>query len=141
MLENLFRESLVVNKLSNTAQNKLINIITIFLASSVGATMQAEYYLTLNTIKIILLELVAFETVGGVLFVIVKLLNRITGGKSNPLIGADGVSVVPMAARVAQKVGQEKNPSNFLLMYAMEPNVSGVIGTVVAIGVILTLLQ
>jgi oxaloacetate decarboxylase beta subunit len=141
MLGNLFRESMVVNRLSNTAQNELINIVTIFLATSVGATMKAEYFLTFNTIKIILLGLVAFAfgTAGGVLFA--KLLNKITGGKINPLIGAAGVSAVPMAARVAQKVGQEANPSNFLLMHAMGPNVAGVIGTAVAAGVMLTLLQ
>ena len=141
MLGNLFRESLVVDRLSNTAQNELINIVTIFLATSVGATMQAEYFLTFNTIKIIILGLIAFSfgTAGGVLFA--KLLNKITGGKINPLIGAAGVSAVPMAARVAQKVGQEANPSNFLLMHAMGPNVAGVIGTAVAAGVMLTLLQ
>jgi oxaloacetate decarboxylase beta subunit len=141
MLGNLFRESLVVERLSNTAQNELINIVTIFLATSVGATMQAEYFLTINTIKIIILGLIAFSfgTAGGVLFA--KLLNKITGGKINPLIGAAGVSAVPMAARVAQKVGQEANPSNFLLMHAMGPNVAGVIGTAVAAGVMLTLLQ
>lgn len=141
MLGNLFRESKVVDRLSNTAQNELINIVTIFLATSVGATMQAEYFLTFNTIKIIILGLIAFSfgTAGGVLFA--KLLNKITGGKINPLIGAAGVSAVPMAARVAQKVGQEANPSNFLLMHAMGPNVAGVIGTAVAAGVMLTLLQ
>jgi len=141
MLGNLFRESLVVDRLSNTAQNELINIVTIFLATSVGATMQAEYFLTFNTIKIIILGLIAFSfgTAGGVLFA--KLLNKITGGKINPLIGAAGVSAVPMAARVAQKVGQEANPSNFLLMHAMGPNVAGVIGTAVAAGVMLTLLK
>jgi len=141
MLGNLFKESMVVNRLSNTAQNELINIVTIFLSVSVGATMQAEYFLTFNTIKIILLGLIAFAfgTAGGVLFA--KLLNKITGGKINPLIGAAGVSAVPMAARVVQKVGQEANPSNFLLMHAMGPNVAGVIGTAVAAGVMLTLLQ
>jgi len=141
MLGNLFRESLVVDRLSNTAQNELINIVTIFLATSVGATMQAEYFLTFNTIKIIILGLIAFSfgTAGGVLFA--KLLNKIVGGKINPLIGAAGVSAVPMAARVAQKVGQEANPSNFLLMHAMGPNVAGVIGTAVAAGVMITLLQ
>jgi oxaloacetate decarboxylase beta subunit len=141
MLGNLFKESTVVDRLSNTAQNELINIVTIFLSVSVGATMQAEYFLTFNTIKIILLGLIAFSfgTAGGVLFA--KLLNKITGGKINPLIGAAGVSAVPMAARVAQKVGQEANPSNFLLMHAMGPNVAGVIGTAVAAGVMLTLLQ
>lgn len=141
MLGNLFKESLVVDRLSNTAQNELINIVTIFLALSVGATMQAEYFLTFNTIKIIILGLIAFGfgTAGGVLFA--KLLNKITGGKINPLIGAAGVSAVPMAARVVQKVGQEANPSNFLLMHAMGPNVAGVIGTAIAAGVMLTLLQ
>ena len=141
MLGNLFRESLVVDRLSNTAQNELINIVTIFLSTCVGATMQAEYFLTFNTIKIIILGLIAFGfgTAGGVLFA--KLLNKITGGNINPLIGAAGVSAVPMAARVAQKVGQEANPSNFLLMHAMGPNVAGVIGTAVAAGVMLTLLQ
>lgn len=141
MLGNLFRESKVVDRLSDTAQNELINIVTIFLATSVGATMQAEYFLTFNTIKIIILGLIAFSfgTAGGVLFA--KLLNKITGGKINPLIGAAGVSAVPMAARVVQKVGQEANPSNFLLMHAMGPNVAGVIGTAVAAGVMLTLLQ
>ena len=141
MLGNLFRESLVVDRLSNTAQNELINIVTIFLSICVGATMQAEYFLTFNTIKIIILGFIAFGfgTAGGVLFA--KLLNRITGGNINPLIGAAGVSAVPMAARVVQKVGQEANPSNFLLMHAMGPNVAGVIGTAVAAGVMLTLLQ
>jgi len=141
MLGNLFRESLVVDRLSNTAQNELINIVTIFLSICVGATMQAEYFLTFNTIKIIVLGLIAFGfgTAGGVLFA--KLLNKITGGKINPLIGAAGVSAVPMAARVVQKVGQEANPSNFLLMHAMGPNVAGVIGTAVAAGIMLTLLQ
>lgn len=141
MLGNLFKESLVVDRLSNTAQNELINIVTIFLALSVGATMQAEYFLTFNTIKIIILGLIAFGfgTAGGVLFA--KLLNKITGGKINPLIGAAGVSAVPMAARVVQRVGQEANPSNFLLMHAMGPNVAGVIGTAIAAGVMLTLLQ
>ncbi|HBY56618.1 MAG TPA: glutaconyl-CoA decarboxylase subunit beta [Candidatus Atribacteria bacterium] len=141
MLGNLFRESLVVDRLSKTAQNELINIVTIFLATCVGATMQAEYFLTFSTIKIVILGLIAFAfgTAGGVLFG--KLLNKITGGNINPLIGAAGVSAVPMAARVAQKVGQEANPRNFLLMHAMGPNVAGVIGTAVAAGVMLTLLQ
>jgi sodium ion-translocating decarboxylase beta subunit len=141
MLGNLFRESLVVNRLSNTAQNELINIVTIFLATCVGATMQAEYFLTVQTIKIIALGLVAFAfgTFGGVIFG--QLLYKTSGGKINPLIGAAGVSAVPMAARVAQTVGQQANPRNFLLMHAMGPNVAGVIGTAVAAGVMLTLLQ
>jgi carboxybiotin decarboxylase len=141
MLGNLFRESLVVNRLSNTAQNELINIVTIFLATCVGATMQAEYFLTVQTVKIIALGLVAFifSTFGGVMFG--QLLYRLSGGKINPLIGAAGVSAVPMAARVAQTVGQQANPRNFLLMHAMGPNVAGVIGTAIAAGVMLTLLQ
>ncbi len=141
MLGNLFRESMVVDRLSNTTQNELINIVTIFLSTCVGATMQAEYFLTVQTIKIIVLGLVAFafSTFGGVMFG--QVLYRLSGGKINPLIGSAGVSAVPMAARVVQKVGQEANPKNFLLMHAMGPNVSGVIGTAVAAGVILALLK
>jgi oxaloacetate decarboxylase beta subunit len=141
MLGNLFRESMVVNRLSNTAQNELINIVTIFLGTCVGATMQAEYFLTAETIKIIVLGLVAFAfgTFGGVMFG--QIMYKLSGGKINPLIGAAGVSAVPMAARVAQTVGQQANPRNFLLMHAMGPNVAGVIGTAVAAGVMLTLLQ
>ncbi len=141
MLGNLFRESMVVNRLSDTAQNELINIVTIFLGTCVGATMQAEYFLTVETIKIIILGLIAFafSTFGGVMFG--QILYKLSGGKINPLIGAAGVSAVPMAARVAQKVGQQANPRNFLLMHAMGPNVAGVIGTAVAAGVMLTLLQ
>ncbi|MBP8717813.1 MAG: sodium ion-translocating decarboxylase subunit beta [Candidatus Atribacteria bacterium] len=141
MLGNLFRECLVVDRLSNTAQNELINIVTIFLSLCVGATMQAEYFLTVETIKIITLGLVAFacSTAGGVLFG--QILYKFSGGKINPLIGSAGVSAVPMAARVVQKVGQQANPRNFLLMHAMGPNVAGVIGTAVAAGVFLALLQ
>lgn len=141
MLGNLFRESLVVNRLSNTAQNELINIVTIFLGTCVGATMQAEFFLTVETIKIIALGLVAFSfgTFGGVIFG--QIMHKLTGGKVNPLIGAAGVSAVPMAARVVQTVGQRANPRNFLLMHAMGPNVAGVIGTAVAAGVMLTLLE
>jgi oxaloacetate decarboxylase beta subunit len=141
MLGNLFRESMVVNRLSDTAQNELINIVTIFLGTCVGATMQAEYFLTVETIKIIILGLIAFafSTFGGIMFG--QILYKISGGKINPLLGAAGVSAVPMAARVAQKVGQQANPLNFLLMHAMGPNVAGVIGTAVAAGVMLTLLQ
>ncbi len=141
MLGNLFRESMVVNRLSNTTQNELINIVTIFLGICVGATMQAEYFLTIETIKIISLGLVAFafSTFGGVMFG--QVLYKLTRGKINPLIGAAGVSAVPMAARVAQTVGQRANPRNFLLMHAMGPNVAGVIGTAVAAGIMLTLLQ
>jgi len=141
MLGNLFRESMVVNRLSDTAQNELINIVTIFLGTCVGATMQAEYFLTVETIKIIILGLIAFafSTFGGIMFG--QILYKISGGKINPLIGAAGVSAVTMASRVAQKVGQQANPRNFLLMHAMGPNVAGVIGTAVAAGVMLTLLQ
>lgn len=141
MLGNLFRESMVVDRLSNTTQNELINIVTIFLSTCVGATMQAEYFLTVQTIKIIILGLVAFafSTFGGIMFG--QILYRLSGGKINPLIGSAGVSAVPMAARVVQRVGQEANPKNFLLMHAMGPNVSGVIGTAVAAGVLLALLK
>jgi sodium ion-translocating decarboxylase beta subunit len=141
MLGNLLRESGVTERLSKTAQNELINIITIFLATSVGATMSAESFLSAQTIEIIFLGLLAFAgwTAGGVL--LGKLMYVLSGGKVNPLIGSAGVSAVPMAARVAQMVGQRENPSNFLLMHAMGPNVAGVIGTAVAAGVMLTLLQ
>lgn len=139
MLGNLFRESGVVNRLSDTAQNELINIITIFLGISVGATTNAQTFLTKETLMITALGLVAFtfSTAGGVL--LGKLMYVITKGKVNPLIGSAGVSAVPMAARVTQVVGQKENPSNFLLMHAMGPNVAGVIGTAVAAGVLLTL--
>lgn len=139
MLGNLMRESGVVDRLSNTAQNALINIITIFLGLTVGATATAESFLNWSTIKIVLLGLVAFSvgTAAGVLFG--KLMCRLTGGKINPLIGSAGVSAVPMAARVSQTVGQKENPGNFLLMHAMGPNVAGVIGSAIAAGVLLTL--
>lgn len=141
MFGNLLRESLVVNRLSNTAQNELINIVTIFLGITVGGTMNAEYFLTVKTLKIILLGLIAFifSTAGGVLFA--KFLNLFLKEKINPLIGSAGVSAVPMAARVSQVVGQKEDPGNFLLMHAMGPNVAGVIGTAVAAGVMLTLLR
>ena len=140
MLGNLFRESGVTERLSKTAQNELINIITIFLSTSVGATMSAENFLNLKTIEIIALGLVAFAcgTAGGVL--LGKLMYKLSGGKINPLIGSAGVSAVPMAARVSQVVGQRENPGNFLLMHAMGPNVAGVIGTAVAAGIMITLL-
>jgi oxaloacetate decarboxylase beta subunit len=139
MLGNLFRESGVVQRLSDTAQNALINIITIFLGLTVGATANAENFLRPETLMITGLGLVAFafSTVGGVL--LGKLMYLVTGGKVNPLIGSAGVSAVPMAARVSQVVGQRENPSNFLLMHAMGPNVAGVIGTAVAAGALLTL--
>ncbi|WP_201769277.1 sodium ion-translocating decarboxylase subunit beta [Fervidicella metallireducens] len=139
MLGNLFRESGVVGRLSDTAQNALINIITIFLGVTVGATASAENFLQVKTLQITALGMVAFgfSTVGGVL--LGKLMCWATKGKVNPLIGSAGVSAVPMAARVSQVVGQKENPSNFLLMHAMGPNVAGVIGTAVAAGTLLTI--
>ena len=141
MLGNLFRESGVADRLSKTAQNELMNIVTIFLGTTVGATASAERFLTPQTLKIIALGLCAFAigTAGGVL--LGDLMCSITGGKINPLIGSAGVSAVPMAARVSQKVGQKENPTNFLLMHAMGPNVSGVIGSAVAAGVLLAILK
>ena len=134
MLGNLFKESGVVKQLTETASNALMYIVVILLGTSVGASTSAERFLNLDTLKIVLLGLVAFAvgTAGGVIFG--KLLNVITGGKTNPLIGSAGVSAVPMAARVSQKVGAEADPTNFLLMHAMGPNVAGVIGTAVAAG-------
>jgi oxaloacetate decarboxylase beta subunit len=139
MLGNLFRESGVVERLSKTAQNALINIVTIFLGVTVGAKANAETFLSLETLAIIGLGLIGFmfSTVGGVL--IGKLMCLLSGGKINPLIGSAGVSAVPMAARVSQKEGQRANPSNFLLMHAMGPNVAGVIGSAVAAGILLML--
>lgn len=140
MLGNLLKESGQTERIAKAAQNELMNIVTILLGLSVGATTSAQSFLNLNTLKIVLLGLLAFSfgTAGGVLFG--KLLYVATKGKINPLIGSAGVSAVPMAARVSQKVGQEYNPSNFLLMHAMGPNVSGVIGSAVAAGILLTLL-
>lgn len=137
MLGNLFKESGVVERIAKTAQNELMNIITIFLGTTVGATASGQTFLTLATLKIIALGLIAFcmGTAFGVLFG--KIMYKATGGKVNPLIGSAGVSAVPMAARVAQKVGQQENPGNFLLMHAMGPNVAGVIGSAVAAGVLL----
>lgn len=139
MLGNLFRESGVVERLSKAAQNELNNIIVIFLGTSVGATTNAQVFLNTKTLYIILLGLVAFSlsTAGGVL--LGKLMNFISGGKINPLIGSAGVSAVPMAARVSQVVAQEEKPGNFILMHAMGPNVAGVIGTAVAAGVFLSI--
>lgn len=139
MLGNLFKESGVVNRLSDTAQNALINIVTIFLGLTVGATAAGENFLKPETLKIIGLGLLAFmfSTVGGLL--IGKLMYLLSGGKVNPLIGSAGVSAVPMAARVSQVEGQRANPGNFLLMHAMGPNVAGVIGSAVAAGVLLSL--
>ena len=137
MLGNLFKESGVVERIAKTAQNELMNIITIFLGTTVGATASGQNFLTLATLKIIALGLIAFcmGTAFGVLFG--KIMYKATGGKVNPLIGSAGESAVPMAARVAQKVGQQENPGNFLLMHAMGPNVAGVIGSAVAAGVLL----
>ena len=140
MLGNLMRESGVVDRICKTAQNELMNIITIFLGITVGATTNGATFLTLDTLKIIAMGLCAFAigTAGGVLFG--KLMYLISRGKINPLIGSAGVSAVPMAARVSQKVGQEADPTNYLLMHAMGPNVSGVIGSAVAAGVLLNML-
>ena len=139
MLGNLFRECGVTDRLSDTAQNALMNIITIFLSTSVGATMSGENFLSLDTIKIILLGLVAFgiSTVGGLLGGVV--MYYASGKKINPLIGSAGVSAVPMAARVSQDVGRKYNKTNFLLMHAMGPNVAGVIGSAIAAGVLISL--
>ncbi len=139
MLGNLFRESGVVDRLVKTAQNELMNIITIMLGVTVGATATAANFLSVKTLAILLLGLIAFSmgTACGVLFA--KLMNKVSGGKINPLIGSAGVSAVPMAARVSQKVGAETDPSNFLLMHAMGPNVAGVIGSAVAAGVLLAI--
>ena len=139
MLGNLFRESGVVERLNDTAQNNLINIVTIFLGTAVGATASAEAFLNVQTMMIIILGLAAFAlgtaagTIMGVLFY------KVSGGKINPLIGSAGVSAVPMAARVSQVVGQQANPRNFLLMHAMGPNVAGVIGSAVAAGALLSM--
>ena len=134
MMGNLFKESGVVQRLSDTAQNAMINIITIMLGLSVGAKADGSTFLDISTIKIILMGLAAFcfSTAGGV--ILGKILYYVTGGKINPLIGSAGVSAVPMAARVSQTVGAKENPTNFLLMHAMGPNVAGVIGSAVAAG-------
>ena len=141
MFGNLIKESGVADRLSKTAQNELMNIITIFLGTTVGATATGTNFLSWDTIKIIVLGLLAFMmgSACGVLFG--KVMYKVTGGKVNPLIGSAGVSAVPMAARVSQKVGQEENPGNFLLMHAMGPNVAGVIGSAVAAGVLLNVLK
>ena len=139
MLGNLFRECLVVDRLSKTAQNELCNIVTIFLGVSVGATASAESFLNWDTLKILAMGVVAFGfgTAGGVL--LAKFMNLFTKKKINPLIGSAGVSAVPMAARVSQVVGQKEKPGNFLLMHAMGPNVAGVIGSAIAAGVFMAL--
>jgi oxaloacetate decarboxylase beta subunit len=137
MFGNLLKECGVTERLSDTAQNALMNIVTLFLGISVGATAQAVTFLTWDTIKIVVLGLVAFSlsTIGGTL--IGKLMCWLTKGKINPLIGAAGVSAVPMAARVAHSEGLKANPSNYLLMHAMGPNVAGVIGSAVAAGILM----
>lgn len=141
MFGNLLKESGVAERLVKTASNELMNIVTIFLGVSVGATATAETFLNVRTLQIIALGVIAFGfgTAGGVL--LGKLMCVLTKGKVNPLIGSAGVSAVPMAARVSQKVGQDENPGNFLLMHAMGPNVAGVIGSAVAAGVLLALLK
>ena len=140
MLGNLFKEAGCLDRLSDTAQNALMNTVTIMLATGTGLTMKAESFLNYQTILIIFLGLVAFAagTLAGVVFG--KIMSMIDGGKTNPLIGSAGVSAVPMAARVSQIVGQKANPSNFLLMHAMGPNVAGVIGTAVAAGTMLAMI-
>ncbi len=139
MLGNLFKESGVADRLCKTAQNELMNIVTIFLGTTVGATATASTFLSMQTIKIIVVGVFAFGcgTAGGLL--IGKLMNKISGGKINPLIGSAGVSAVPMAARVSQVEGQKANPANFLLMHAMGPNVAGVIGSALAAGMLLSM--
>ena len=138
MLGNLFKETGVTERLSDTVQNALMNIVTILLSTAVGATMVGSTFLTLNTLKIVVLGVVAFgiSTVGGLLGG--NVMCRLTRGKVNPLIGSAGVSAVPMAARVSNTVGQKNNPSNFLLMHAMGPNVAGVIGSAIAAGFLLS---
>ena len=140
MLGNLAKECGVVERLSKTMQNELMNIVVIFLGLTVGATATASSFLDWSTIKILVMGIVAFGcgTAGGIL--LAKLMNLFSKEKINPLIGSAGVSAVPMAARVSQQVGQEENPSNFLLMHAMGPNVAGVIGSAVAAGILLTML-
>ena len=137
MLGNLLRETGVTERLSDTAQNAMMNIVTIFLSVSVGATTVADRFLTVETLMIVALGLVAFafSTFGGLL--VGKIMYKLSGGKINPLIGSAGVSAVPMAARVSQIEGQKANPANFLLMHAMGPNVAGVIGSAIAAGFLL----
>jgi oxaloacetate decarboxylase beta subunit len=137
MFGNLMRESLVVKRLSDTTQNALINIVTIFLGLGVGSKLSADKFLNLETLGIIVLGLFAFSlgTAAGV--IMAKIMNMFSSKKINPLIGSAGVSAVPMAARVSNKVGLDEDPHNFLLMHAMGPNVAGVIGSAVAAGILL----
>ncbi|MBQ9402647.1 MAG: sodium ion-translocating decarboxylase subunit beta, partial [Clostridia bacterium] len=139
MFGNLLKETGVTERLSDVAQNALMNIVTLFLGISVGATMVGSRFLTLDTIKIVVLGLIAFafSTIGGLM--VGKLMYKLSGGKINPLIGSAGVSAVPMAARVSQREGQKANPSNFLLMHAMGPNVAGVIGSAIAAGFLISM--
>ena len=139
MFGNLLKETGVTERLSDVAQNALMNIVTLFLGISVGATMVGSRFLEFDTIKIVVLGLIAFSfsTIGGLL--VGKLMYKLSGGKINPLIGSAGVSAVPMAARVSQREGQKANPSNFLLMHAMGPNVAGVIGSAIAAGFLISM--
>jgi oxaloacetate decarboxylase beta subunit len=138
-LGNLMREAGVVDRLSKTAQNELINIVTIFLGLGVGSKLQAEEFLNFETLGILALGAVAFSIGTGAGVLMAKLLNKYSKEDINPLIGAAGVSAVPMAARVVNKVGLQANPQNFLLMHAMGPNVAGVLGSAVAAGILLAL--
>ncbi len=140
MLGNLFRESGVTDRLSKASQNELNNIVVIFLGLSVGAKATAEYFLTIDTLTIILLGLGAFALGTAMGVIMGKIMYKLSGGKINPLIGSAGVSAIPMAARVSQKVGKESNPNNYLLMHAMGPNVAGVIGSAIAAGILLSIL-
>ena len=140
MLGNLMRESGVVDRLTKTVQNELMNITTIFLGISVGATATADAFLNFKTLGILCVGIIAFAIGSGSGVLLAKFMNLFLKNKINPLIGSAGVSAVPMAARVSQTVGQEENPSNFLLMFAMGPNVAGVIGSAVAAGILLSML-
>lgn len=141
MLGNLLRECGVTDRLSSASQNELNNIVVIFLGLSIGAKASAEYFLTVETLKIVLLGLLAFALGTATGIIMGKIMYRLSGGSINPLIGSAGVSAVPMAARVTQLVGKEANPNNYLLMHAMGPNVSGVIGSAVAAGILLSILN
>ena len=140
MLGNLMKECGVTERLSKTVQNELMNIVTIFLGISVGATATAEAFLDVKTLSILLLGVIAFSIGSASGVILAKIMNLFSKEKINPLIGSAGVSAVPMAARVSQTVGQQANPSNFLLMHAMGPNVAGVIGSAVAAGILLAFL-
>ena len=144
MFGNLLKETGVTERLAKTAQNELMNIVTLFLGISVGATATADQFLKWDTLKIIVIGVVAFAVATACGVLLAKFMNlfiRKEGNKINPLIGSAGVSAVPMAARVSQKVGQNENPGNFLLMHAMGPNVAGVIGSAIAAGVLIAMLK